>query len=239
MLGNMTPTHSPEPVPTLLIKKDGNVEHIVIGQPLLSDERWLVVLMFKVGGGATDLIAHLVVPTPPDWYDLRERKPRPVRDAAMRHLIGIAKAAALDAAPGRLTTALVRSSSTMPLERWARGYIAEMENKDSPTLLFRPGTTGLPNARPRGPVRGQWERNLLLYAARYVELTHQADVATPVATLAAEMNVKRGTVQSYLYKCRHEFGLLTSEGRGQARGELTPKARALLNAINSETEGRS
>jgi hypothetical protein len=135
----------------------------------------------------------------------------------------------LDQAPNRLTSARVRSSIGSSLERQARKYLARMEG-----LMLPLGTAGRPDARPRGPRRGDRERTLVLLAARYWELC-RVGVDNPVATLAAERGLARGTVQSYLHEARRSpHKLLTSNGRGAKGGSLTPKAMALLAEIKKE-----
>jgi len=224
-------TNSHEPVGVILPERIGSHYYLIVGQPLPADDRWLVVLAFSIVTGATDLVAHLIVPTPRDWYEVAdESTPKNALNLTPPMLwlraLGLTLHLLRDKPSGRLTNSLVRSASTAPLERWARGFVAE-------SRFFR-GTGGLEATRPRGPVRGQREVRLVKVAAAYVALTRRPDVTDPVATLAAELSLARNTVSSYLFQCRHEYGLLTPSTRGVAGGALTPKGEALFAAITNE-----
>ena len=50
----------------------------------------------------------------------------------------------------------------------------------------------------------------------------------PVSTLAEQMHLCEKTIRNYLFKAR-ERDLLTSVGRGVSGGELTDKAKEILD----------
>ncbi len=81
--------------------------------------------------------------------------------------------------------------------------------------------------RPRtGPV-GRSDRSYAAVAALYVEAVAQGS-SRPVHVVADRMQLAEKTIQNYLFKAR-ERGLLTSLGRGKAGGQLTDKAKEMLN----------
>jgi hypothetical protein len=69
-------------------------------------------------------------------------------------------------------------------------------------------------------------------ASRYLDLVNLRD-SRPAETMAHAMEVSVRTVHAWLGRARKR-GLLTSSGPGQAGGELTDKARDLLNQDHHE-----
>ena len=198
------------------------IKDFIYGQTL-DDDRWMIVLAFRVGHGATDLVAHLVLPTPDVWAGNDNDK-----IGWLGTLHGTLR---IGATPGRLTNSLVRLSTT-PFERWARRKIVAAEG-----WVIAPGTAGSED-RPRGPRPGDRERTLVKLAAEYVDLYRVGD-PTPVKTLAERRHLAHTTVTGYLHDARTKYGLLEANGQGQAGGSLTPKANALLDVIRHEQEAAS
>lgn len=69
-------------------------------------------------------------------------------------------------------------------------------------------------------------------AAMYVRLLDEKE-PRPVVALAQQLHLGHKTVRNYLFTAR-ERGLLTSAGRGVAGGQLTDKARRLLDGEHQE-----
>ena len=80
-----------------------------------------------------------------------------------------------------------------------------------------------PGANSRDP----GERANAELAADYHQLVNADRDATPVRTLAARRNLSQSHIRNQLSTARHR-DLLTSGGRGQVVGQLTPKARHIL-----------
>lgn len=203
------------------------VDQVAVAEPLPDRPEWLVALLFRVGRGSTDLVAHAVMPRPADWPTEESRSepsdtfPHPSTLEARRWLAAWANVVPDPGPTDRLTTAVVRSVHTSGLERWARGYIARLQGS-----LVKAGAAGDPIRKSRGAL-GSGDGRLALLAARYVELCSDQVTKAPLQVLANEWSLAIETVRSYLYRAR-ERGLLTSPGRGRAGGELTDRAIDLL-----------
>lgn len=76
--------------------------------------------------------------------------------------------------------------------------------------------------RPASP-----DRKDLAVAVAYVNALKRGE-PRPVKAVAEEMTMAEKTVRNYLFKAR-EQGLLTSLGQGKAGGELTDKAKEILD----------
>lgn len=81
--------------------------------------------------------------------------------------------------------------------------------------------------RPRPGAAGRGDDRYAAVAQMYVELL-DAGEQHPVKVLAGQLLLGDKTVRNLLYKAR-ERGLLTSAGRGQAGGQLTDKAKEILD----------
>lgn len=194
------------------------IELVAAAEPLADRPEWTTVLAFQVGGGRTDLVAHLVMPTP-GWWPVDDDETR----SARKWLSDLVQLLPRQEPGIRLTTTVVRSALTGELERWARQYVQRLERH----RMVEPGAAGGAE-RPRGPT-GKGDRALAALARDYVELCTMT--RSPKVELAARRNLAQSTIQSYLFRAR-ERGLLTTEGRGKAGGQLTPKAVAILNEEN-------
>jgi hypothetical protein len=75
--------------------------------------------------------------------------------------------------------------------------------------------------------RSGGDERLATICRLYVDLLARGD-DHPVQSLAAQMHLGEKTVRNLLYRAR-EAGLLTSPGRGRAGGELTDKAKEILD----------
>lgn len=81
--------------------------------------------------------------------------------------------------------------------------------------------------RPRPGSAGRGDHRYAAVAAVYVDLLDAGD-PSPVVTMASVLHLSVKTVRNLLYKAR-EKGLLTSAGRGRAGGQLTDKAKEILD----------
>jgi len=176
---------------------------------------WVLVLVFKVGAGVTELVSQLICPKL-DYFETD-------RDRAYKWLVRLINALPLtgDMPEMRLSSRMARGAPVATLERFARAWIAA---RAAESYLFRPGQAGDADRRPRGP-KGGGDVRLARIARQYVDLLGEE---RPVEALAAANGIARSTAQSYLYRAR-ERDLLTSAGRGRAGGELTERAQQLLN----------
>ena len=85
---------------------------------------------------------------------------------------------------------------------------------------------------PRPGAAGRGEHHYAAIAKLYVSLLAEPN---PTEVLAAQLGVSTKTASNLLFKAR-EKQLLTSLGRGRAGGELTDKARRLLDG-NHQAQG--
>jgi len=191
---------------------------------LINSPEWAAVMVFRVGGGDTRLLAHAVLPTPATWSDPPPAGRIGAQNGRQRWLNNVAGALAAWL-PGddqsQLTTRMVRSATSSGLELYARQYARQLEG----FMGVPRGATSDPLRKHRGG-RGGGDLNLARIAARYVELA--AETTSPKVALVAETGMKPNTLNSNLHKAR-ERGLLTSAGAGKAGGALTERARQLLN----------
>lgn len=93
------------------------------------------------------------------------------------------------------------------------------------TMLRKLAQDFLDRGRPGAAGRG--DAQYAAIAAGYVGML-DAGEAHPVAALAADLSLSEKTIRNYLFKAR-ERGLLTSLGRGKAGGQLTNKAKEILD----------
>ncbi len=210
------------------------VDIVAAAGPIEGHPDWLLVLVFRVGAGRTDLVAHAIMPTPSDWpteegaAEPSNVVPHPHTLEARRWLERWVNALPeLNPSSGRITSSLVRGAPTSSLERWVRRYARQLEGS-----LVETGASGDPDRKPRGPRSGADVRYAQI-AARYVELVEHTD--TPRAQIADEFHLGNETIQNYLYRAR-ERGLLTSPGQGRTGGQLTERARAILRDLDQEDE---
>lgn len=92
--------------------------------------------------------------------------------------------------------------------------------------LFYGEGTARSMRRRRPPVSGRSEQGLAEWAQRYVEVLPSAK-GRPIAALAEQFNYSTTHVRDVIARARRE-GFLTPTPRGRAGGELTDKARMLL-----------
>jgi hypothetical protein len=83
--------------------------------------------------------------------------------------------------------------------------------------------------------RGRHDLDYARVAARY---TAHLDSATPVADLAAELDVKPSQVRNSLYEARRR-DLLTAAPKGKPGGSLTMKARRVLGLEGTGSDGNA
>lgn len=194
------------------------ITNVWAAQRIAEHPSFVLVLGFWVGDGRTDLAVHAILPVPAGWASAERSRRRWLGE--VRQLL------APSDRPGtteRLTTAVVRSTTTAAIERAARTFITGTLDG----FLLPAGSSG-PAHRGRGP-QGKGDVRLAQLAARYVQLT--ASSARPVDDLAREENLAHDTVASYLYRAR-DRGLLTKAGSGKAGGTLTLKAEALIKGAS-------
>lgn len=99
------------------------------------------------------------------------------------------------------------------------------EDDDGSETIRRLALDFLDRQRPTSSGRG--DAQYAAVAAMYVELLDAGD-SRPVTVLADRMHFGEKTIRNYLFKAR-ERGLLTSVGPGKAGGQLTDKAKEILD----------
>ncbi len=216
----------------LPLAADGTFITVAVAERLDDHPDLAAVMVFMVGGGDTRLVAHAVVPAPPEW-GAREHAPGTHYDAWLT-VVGwkLIMTGEQDADLARLmtqtqlTTRILRGVTTGGLERWARQRIAA-----DPEIRHGLGVSPGGDRKHRKP-NGGGDRRLAELASRYVDLLSETDA--PNRTLADEFGISLNTVSSYLFRAR-ERGLLTSAGRGRAGGALTERAVDLLADHGSTT----
>ena len=195
---------------------------VVAGDLLEERPEWAVLLAFEVGGGRTDLIGHAVIRTPAPWPP----EPRGTDSPLVRFAALFAPAA--ERQHEHLTTAIVRAAATTGLEAFVRRTLRERAAPGYDTYAQKAWgqhvAPGEVDKRTQPRRRGDLRRAQI--ARRYVELLGQPENPKPI--LASELSLSINTVNSYLHQAR-ERGLLTSDGRGRAGGQLTPLAHEILN----------
>ena len=125
--------------------------------------------------------------------------------------------------PPTLTAMMIRSASVSRLYELVRGYVSI-----SPQLGIPLDIDLEEFARnPRPGRRGRPDAFYARLAAQYVELLKTS--STPTKNLAKTRNYSESSTRDFLNQARKR-GLLTHSDKGRAGGELTDKARDLLNA---------
>ena len=213
----------------ITLHEGADVFYFAFGQTL-PDERWMVALAFRVGGGASDLLAVVVVPTPVEWVEGNGSDRMSWLGKVWTEPLPIA-----DMPDHRITYATLRSvnSTSLALERWARRRLVDLEQ-----ARWLPRGAAGDIEPPRGPRPTKRERTLVDLVVKYVRLCDEGD-ATPVKTLAERERKAYSTVSTYLHEARHKYDLLAAEGQGQRGGRLTQRAHDLLATIRQEQEAAS
>jgi hypothetical protein len=125
--------------------------------------------------------------------------------------------------PPILTAVIIRSATVSRLYKLVRGYVSI-----SPQLGIPLDIDLEEFARnPRPGRRGRPDAFYARLAAQYVELLKTS--STPTKDLAETRNYSPSSTRDFLNQARTR-GLLTRSAKGRAGGELTEKARELLNA---------
>ncbi|MGD0313173.1 MAG: hypothetical protein ABSC90_12005 [Acidimicrobiales bacterium] len=134
----------------------------------------------------------------------------------------------LDISPGHLyptppplSTSVVRMIRLSVLERRAKDWLAI--RREVGLAIETDESEFLQNRRP-GKV-GRSDAFYARIAYRYLELVRAG--SSPTKALAAERHISQSSARDLVHEARVR-GLMTSMGRGQAGGQLTAKARKLL-----------
>jgi hypothetical protein len=133
---------------------------------------------------------------------------------------------------GGITTEDLRRVQFGNLQREITRRIREQDptswNPGDPSAYAQLPPSDWIKALKRAPRPGRGGRGDLFYAScarEYVELLTEPK---PVQALAARRHLSESQIRNILHQAR-ERGLLTKLGRGRAGGELTDKAKELLN----------
>ncbi len=158
---------------------------------------------------------------------------------------------------GSVTARLLRSAPIGAMERAVRREVGasvvrrsesieagQWEIADYDLMRFRPETPGEIAEhleehrrwsqwradfaeRPRTGPAGRSDASYAALADAYIKELDKGE-KNPVRTLADSLHLGEKTIRNYLFKAR-ERGLLTSLGQGKAGGELTDKAKEILD----------
>jgi hypothetical protein len=133
--------------------------------------------------------------------------------------------------PPALTAVIIRSASVSRLYELVRGYVSI-----SPQLGIPLDIDLEEFARnPRPGRRGRPDAFYARLAAQYVDLLRTS--STPTKDLAELRNYSASSTRDFLNQARKR-GLLTPSSVGRAGGELTEKARELINVPPEAHPGR-
>jgi hypothetical protein len=131
---------------------------------------------------------------------------------------------------GDITSRSLRQLRPRDAYDFLRRSIPE-QHKIVPSVLVGYETASFLEEPRRNGRDGYADEWYLALVARYVQLVQDGD-HRPVATIAAEKSWDEVYVRDVISRARKRRGLLTGPPRaGVAGGELTPKARALLGAL--------
>lgn len=194
---------------------DEEVMPIAVATRHLDHPALAVVMRFTPSGDMYSLDVRAYVPVPGGTSDMPylvlRPEPGPVLDATTIRALPIGEMA-------RVARMAIAEAAAGGAENLRRSGLGAPEPWDSVVERFRavrrPGRAGRP------------DRDYAALAQRYVELI---TAAATVGDLADEMNLSESTVRNQLVEARKR-GLLTAPPRGRAGGELTERARALLES---------
>lgn len=124
--------------------------------------------------------------------------------------------------PPALTAVMVRSASVSRLYELVRGYVSISRQLEIPLDIDLQEFA----RNPRPGRKGRPDVFYALLAAQYVELLKTT--STPTKDLSELRNYSASSTRDFLNQARTR-GLLTRSAKGRAGGELTEKARELLN----------